>query len=340
MRINNDTINFLTDTIDEIVTHYYNYQNNLNVENISETVENKIHVTYLEALRDVLEMYMDDCEIEVDDKNQQIVNELFEQLDEWFANHTVNSEEIRRALLLLNIKGFKQSNYSLDIITPDAVGMVLVHLVNAYFNEGEKISILDPNCGTGNLMSLLNNYLPNEVEFVGIDNHQILTTLCSAEANFLEMQAQIYYQDALQDCFNNHDILVTDVASYDYDLKNYKSELGDKGIKYFPYLLIEKYLSSKNSINKQIYLIDNDFFEQEGSEIFKDYLQDKAIIKSLIALPKSMFLKEDYTRGILILESKDEVNKNQKTGVYILPSLSETEKLNKVLNEIKKDLKN
>lgn len=340
MRINNETINFLADTIDDIVTHYYNYQNNLNLENVSETSKNKIHVTYLEALRDVIDLYMDNNEIEVDDKNQQIVDELVEQIDEWFANHTVNSEEIRRALLLLNIKGFKHSNYSLDLITPDAVGMILVHLVNAYFNPTDKINILDPNCGTGNLMALLNNYLPNEVEFVGIDNHQILTTLCSTEANFLEMSSQIYYQDALQDCFNNHDILVTDVASYDYDLRNYKSVLGEKGIKYFPYLLIEKYLSTQTPISKQIYLIDGDFFEQEGSEEFKNYLQDKAIIKSLIALPKSMFLREDYTRGILILETKDEVNKNQKTGVYILPSLSETEKLNKVLNEIKKDLKN
>ena len=74
MRINNETINFLADTIDDIVTHYYNYQNNLNLENVSETSKNKIHVTYLEALRDVIDLYMDNNEIEVDDKNQQIAS--------------------------------------------------------------------------------------------------------------------------------------------------------------------------------------------------------------------------------------------------------------------------
>ena len=142
--------------------------------------------------------------------------------------YTVNSEEIRKAMLLLNIKGFKHVNFSLDIITPDAVCMVIVHLVNAIFDQTKQLNILDPNCGTGNLIAMLNNFLPNEVNFVGIDNHQILTNLFSTQANFMEMAVQVYYQDALQDTFEDFDILVSDLATYEYDIKNYKSVLSFK----------------------------------------------------------------------------------------------------------------
>ena len=167
----------------------------------------------------------------------------------------------------------------------------------------------------------------------------MLANLFSTEANFMEMAVQVYYQDALQDAFEDFDILVSDLATYEYDIKNYKSVLANKGIKYFPYLLIEKYLSSPNPVSKQIYIIDNDFFEQNGSDEFKKYLKDKAIIKQLIALPNTMFQEENFTRGILVLELINDENIHHKTSVYMLPSFTETDKLNQVLKEIKKDLK-
>ena len=339
MNVSKETVNFLTDTIDEIVTMYYNYYNDINIENNAESKDNEIRINYLQALTYILESYMNDDEIEADETIEKQILDKFAEIDTWFSTHTVNSEELRKALLLLNIKGFKQVNFSLDMITPDAVGMLLVHLVSAYFSNNEKINIIDPNIGTGNLIALINNYLPNEVEFTGIENHEILANLLSAEANFMEMNCNIYLQDALTDTFTNHDILVCDIASYQYDDSNYKSELKDQGIDYFPYLLIEKFLSHKNAISKQIYIIDYDFFEQPGSDKFKDFLKTKAIIKSIIALPSSMFLSKDFTKGILILETLDEANKNTKTGVYMLPSLNDTVSLNKILNEIKKDLK-
>ena len=177
MQINKETVNFITDSFDELATMYYNYHNNLNLENVSESKDNVIRVSYLEALTNVLNLYMDSEEIEVDDANQQRANEIVDGIDNLFATYTVNSEEIRKAMLLLNIKGFKHVNFSLDIITPDAVCMVIVHLVNAIFDQTKQLNIIDPNCGTGNLIAMLNNFLPNEVNFVGIDNHQILTNL-------------------------------------------------------------------------------------------------------------------------------------------------------------------
>ena len=50
MQINKETVNFITDSFDELATMYYNYYNNLNLENVSESKDNVIRVSYLEAL--------------------------------------------------------------------------------------------------------------------------------------------------------------------------------------------------------------------------------------------------------------------------------------------------
>lgn len=340
MKINNETITFLTDTFDEIITNYYNYQNGINIENVSESKDNVIRISYLEAISIVIDKFLNEEEIEVGSQYEQKLQDNLVALNEWFNNHEVNSEEIRKALLLLDIKGFKQVNFSLDLITPDAVGMILVHLVSAYCEQFEQLSIIDPNVGTGNLVALLNNFLSQEISFTGIDNHELLVKLTATKANLMEMSCNVFLQDALLGSFSNHDLLVSDVASYDYNISNYDSALTKAGISYFPYLLIEKYLEVPLPIKRQIYLIEGNFFEQVGGEYFKEYLKQKAIIRNLIVLPSSMFTKQEFTKGILIIEPLCEDNKNIKTGIYMLPSLKYQDEFTKVLNQIKTDLKN
>lgn len=339
MKINNETINFLTDTFDDIISNYYIKKNGLNLENVGETQNIEIKTTYLDAIYQVLNKYMEDEEIDVTLEFEQTLNQHLQKLSEWFEKHEVNTEEIRKSFLLLIIKGFKHAKYSLDLITPDAVGMILVHLVDSYIEKEKNIKIIDPNAGSGNLIFLLNNYLEDDIEFTAIEIHEGLANLISALANFSEVKVDVMLQDALSATYSNQTILVTDTASYEYDTMLYDSELSKKGIKYFPYLLIEKYLSLDNPIKKQIYVIDHDFFEQPESDKFKEFLTKHAFIRCLITLPSSMFQSTDFTRGILILEPLDK-NQIKKTNIYMLPSIKEEKQFKEVLNKIKEDLKN
>lgn len=340
MRVNNETINFLSDTFDDIVSNYYIAANGLNLDNVEETKDIQIKVTYLDALYKVLNAYMDSEDIKVTSDYEETLNSHLKRIDDWFETHEVNSEEIRKAFLLLVIKGFKHANYSLDLITPDAVGMILVHLIDSYLKNKKEIKIIDPNAGTGNLLFLINNYLEKDIHFTAIEIHEGLANLISALANLSEVNIDVMLQDALSATYSNQDLLVTDVAAYEYDTMLHNSYLANKGVKYFPYLLIEKYLETEKPIKKQIYLIDHDFFEQPNAEIFKTYLQEHAYIKCLITLPSTMFQKPDFTRGILILEPLDENTKVPNTGIYMLPSIKEEQKFMQVLNQIKKDLEN
>lgn len=340
MKVNNDTVTFLTDTFDEIISEYYINANGLNLENVGETKDIEIHITYLDAIYQVLDAYMDNQEIKVNSDYEEKLKNHLKEIDDWFENHEVNSEEIRKAFLLLIIKGFKHANYSLDLITPDAVGMILVHLVESYLKKEQKIKLIDPNAGSGNLIFLLNNYLNKDIEFTAIEIHEGLANLISSLANFMEIKVDVMLQDALSASYSNQTILVTDTATYEYDTMLYDSELSMQGVKYFPYLLIEKYLRMEQPISKQIYLIDYDFFEQPGSNYFNEFLKKHAHIKCLISLPNTMFIQSNFTRGILILEPLSSKNDDKKTGIYLLPSIKNVEQFTKVLNEIKQDLEN
>ncbi len=340
MTVNNETVTFLTDTFDDIISNYYINANGLNLENVGETKDIEIRTTYLDAIYQVLNAYMNDEEIKVTSDYEKTLNEHLQKVDEWFLNNQVNTEEIRKAFLLLIIKGFKHAGYSLDLITPDAVGMIIVHLVDSYVKKEPSIKIIDPNAGSGNLIFLLNNYLEKDIAFTAIEIHDGLANLISALANFSEVKVDVMLQDALSATYSDQTILVTDTATYEYDTMLYNSNLANAGVKYFPYLLIEKYLEVEHPIKKQIYLIDYDFFEQDGSLLFKEFLNKHAYVRCLITLPETMFQTKQLTRGILILEPRSNENQAKKTSIYLLPSIKDEEKFSQVLKQIKKDLQN
>ena len=49
-----------------------------------------------------------------------------------------NQEELRKVFLLLSIKGFKHANFSLDIITPDAVSIICSYFVESLLKKVDK----------------------------------------------------------------------------------------------------------------------------------------------------------------------------------------------------------
>jgi hypothetical protein len=128
------------------------------------------------------------------------------------------------------------------------------------------------------------------------------------------------------------DIVMADLASYEYEDPLYSSPLHDEGVNYFPYLAIEKHLNSGHDKTKYVYLIDFDFFEQNGSDLFKKVLNEKVGIKALIILPKSFF--QTSPKAVLILDKE----KKGSTNIVNLPSLENKEEFLRVINEIKRDL--
>lgn len=339
-KLNDEMITKLVDTLDEASMLYYHAMINEEIDNTAVTNYDKEHgrLNYYECLLKVIDFFIGSLNIEdslLDDETKEKINQLFNTLDMEIEKQGLNNEEVRKALLLLDIKGFKNLNFSLDLITPDNIGYIIVKLIDVMFKQ-KKIKMLDFNFGIGNLAFTIVNNSDKTFELVGMDNHALMANVSVHKANLLQENINFFHQDALEYLPNDIDLVVSDLAVYDYDNPKYKSKLYDEGVRYFPYLAIEHYLALKDG-TKYIYIIDSNFFSQKGSEKLKQLIDDSTSIKAFITLPVDMFQNESVAKALLIIEKK--VTTDKHIPIFMLPPLKKKEAFLNTMGEILNELK-
>lgn len=338
-KINNDTILKIVDTFDECAMLYFDGTTDELYENTDVTNYNveKPHTNFFECLLKCAGYFLDGDEIKVDEeKIEEQIKQKLDELKEYLEKTGVNSEEVRRAFLLLDIKGFKNVNFPLDLITPDAIAIIISEFVK-YSSKKNKINLLDFNFGVGNLAFTIVNHLDKDVHLIGFDNHSLMASIATMKANMMNTMLDMYHEDCLDFLPSEIDVVVSDIATYDYENALYHSLLYEKGVRYFPYLAIEHFLELKGDVT-YIYLIDKDFFSQKGSDLFREMLREKGTIKSLIALPENFFLNDTFTKSILILNNKPSID-HASTEVFILPPLADSKMFINVMKQIEEHLK-
>ena len=264
MKISDEIILKIVDTFDEASKIYYyevidEEKDNTSVTNYNIQIS---RTNYYECLLDMIDYFLGNKELNISEETLEKIDELFTSLENALDEYNLTNEEMRRALLLLDINGFKHVNYPLDYITPDVVAIICNRLIQSVYQEN--ITLLDFNFGIGNLAFYIANNLSQEVGLIGIENHSLLLRVAAKKADLMEQDLVIYHQDALEFIPSDIDVVVSDIATHDYENPNYHSYLYDNNVKYFPYLAIERYLElDKNPL--YIYIIDNDFFLKEGN---------------------------------------------------------------------------
>ena len=338
MKKSDEVIIKIVDTFDEASKIYYNEAIDEEKDNTSVTNYNiQISRTnYYECLIEMIDYYLGNKELNICEDALNKIDELFSSLDDVLCNHMLTNEEMRRALLLLDINGFKHLNYPLDYITPDVVSVICNHLIQSVYNK--EITILDFNFGVGNLAFYIANNLKQEVKLIGIENHSLLVNVSAHKADMMERELILYHQDALECIPNSIDVVVSDIATHDYENPNYHSSLYDQNVRYFPYLAIERYLELDND-PLYIYIIDNNFFEKEGSNKFKELIKDKAKIISLVALPENFFIDKQNAKSLLIMKKSNDGANQTNSEVFVLPQIDQKDAFMKTIDSIVKVIK-
>ena len=337
--ISNEKILKIVDTFDECAMMYFDGTTDELYENTDITNYNveRPHTNFFECLLKCVGYFLDGDELKVDEeKVEEQIKQKLDDLKKYLNEEGVNSEEVRRAFLLLDIKGFKNVNFPLDLITPDAISIIITELIK-YSCSKEKINLLDFNFGVGNLSFTIANHLDKDVHLIGFDNHSLLASIATMKANMMNTMLDMYHEDCLDFYPSEIDVVVSDIATYDYQNDLYHSSLYEKGVRYFPYLAIEHFLELKGDVT-YIYLIDKDFFSQKGNDLFREMLREKGTIKSLIALPENFFLNDTFTKSILILNNKPSTI-HSSTEVFVLPPLQENKMFMNVMKKIEEHLK-
>ncbi len=293
-----------------------------------------LHSNFYECLISICNYFLTGEGLEIiDEKELKKINLLLDELKEISDNEGINQEDVRRALLLLDIKGFKDVSFSYDIITPDAIAS-LIQIISTYLIDSkEELVLFDPNFGVGNLAYYLAINLNKQISLVGFESHELLARVSTMKANMLEIDTELHFDDCLSFIPSECDLVISDLATYDYNNENYSSYLYDNKVTYFPYLVIEHLLNIKKDVS-YIYLIDTDFFDQKGNDLFKKMLFEKGHINALISLPDDFFINNKSTKAILIMDNSKSLE-TKGVEIYQLPSLKDYEGFKKVLNSIK-----
>lgn len=339
--VNDKTILKITDDLDDAALLYFEATRDPDKEGVEMTnyrVE-KPHLNYYECLFEVVKGLMGEKTFDyLEESFEKQINDKLDSLRTYMATHDVNSEEVRRALMFLDIRGFKSSRFPLDYITPDAVALICCQLASFILKDKKDATILDFNFGTGNLAFCLANSLNQNIHLVGMENHYLLSQVAAMKANLMQTSLDISYMDCLEGLPRDIDLIVSDIACYDYQNDNYHSFLYNQGVRYFPYLAIEHFLFTQKKL-KMLLIIDNDFFSKDGCDKFKEVLNKTGNLLALVALPPTFFNPKGMMKSIIVIQNyKDE--ERSTTEVFSLPTPNDQTNYLNSLIKIKELLEN
>lgn len=295
--VREDNVEKLFDCLDQSASLYYEL----------------LKVPYLDGLVKTCENILaNSVETELDELNIKLTD-LIKSLE----GINFDKEEIRKAFQYSCLRGLKHQGISNQMITPESIGIFFSYLVNKLY-EVNKLSILDPLVGSGNLLAGLANNLDQDTVIFGIDNNYDYYKLSQALMGMLDYQENIFYQDILS--FENLevDLITTDFSGID------QNKIFD----------IIKHLNGLLKDNCfMISVIDNSFFDNDLIKEFIYEVKEKWHFFGMIVLPESLF--KISRKSIFILQKiGDNFVKPDKFLVADLPDFNDEEKMITVINQL------
>lgn len=253
------------------------------------------------------------CDVEPD------VEEKLQAVYDKIADVDFSVEDVRKAMQSIILRGFKEMRIPNGNTTPDTLGILAAYLVTK-LTDKKSISMLDPLCGTGNLLFTVANYLDKELNLFACDHDLWMTKLTRINADLLSLPTEIYLQDTFNLHLANLDFVVFDMPTCEYE----------KDKDYFPYKSILHYADMLAHGGSMIGIVGNDFFDYDKNQSFKKELLKTMSIVGLIELPDNISVLKP--KIILVLQKKD--LKDKKCFMVKLPSFTDVKEFNSSLMEI------
>lgn len=251
-----------------------------------------------------------------DDAISQQLDAIYDRI----ADIDFTVEDVRKAMQAIILKGFKEMQIANGNTTPDTLGIFSAYLITKLI-QGKKMSILDPFCGTGNLLHTILNHLDKECSSFACDHNLWMTKLTTMVSNLLSIPVEVYLQDCLNLSLKDLDVIVFDMPAVGYEPKK----------EYFPYQAILHFSTMLKENGSMIAIVGNDFFDYDKNQEFKKNLLKECSIIGLIELPDSMFVSKPK---IIVVIQKKVIEDKRNCFMVKLPSFTDVKEFNASLMEI------
>ena len=292
------------------------------------------HNNYIKALLQVvkdLTTSIEDTKVDPDD----IVS--LEQTYQSLQSRGYHTNTLKSVFQLLLIKGFKHQKKSLDVFVPNTIGYMIGHFLQVYFENAKDIRLLDVNLKSANfILDVLSILDREDLDVVGLENEKEYVEIAKAFADFTLADILIYFQDPLQEFHETFDAIIGDLEDREYENYKYYSPLYQAGVRYLPFLLIEKYANKLQDNGLMACIVDQDFFFHVDFKKMKEEVTCLAW-PGFVVLPESMFQAGVKPKGILLLQKSKKIYSQMQ--LIQLPSFEDKETLQEVLQELNSWLK-
>lgn len=292
-----------------------------NIDIIYDVIDKSMDIIYYANAKSYFDLYFEtinnilngELSEEYDDLTNKALLQEYEKLNEIdFA-----PDDIRKALQLIIMRGFKELDMKQDV-TPDTLGYLIGYLITRLAGDKKEISILDPMCGVGNLLFSLDNHINLNNTLYAIDNDRFKIDLCKSIADMMNTNVNLYYQDTMSIHLKNMDFVVCDIECNTIDGK------------YIAYDVILNHMQSLLLNGYMISIVDNDFFDYDKDGSFKKKLMKDNHIYGIIELPDDFFIQKP--KSIVIFKHTEGENKN--CLMVKLPSFNDVNAFNSTISQI------
>jgi len=276
--------------------------------------ERKLAMENIEKLFGMLNEHAEKIEKEQD---ITLLEGVLDGLEEWldgvvdFSQEGATKEDVRKAIQIAILKGMRKGSQPNHQMTPDTLGLLVGYFVEQIFADrlaAEKIAMLDPAVGTGNLLLTVMNLLDGKIEATGVEIDELLIRLAAATADLTEQPVSLYRQDALEDLLVNPvDAIVCDlpVGYYPNEEVALNYELcPSEGMSFAHHLFIEQSINYTKDGGYLFFLAPSHLFDSEQSKQLHKYIQKHAWIQAIIQLPDTMFANRALEKSIVILQKQ------------------------------------
>ncbi len=280
-------------------------------DEIADNLYRKYKIPYLEGMNEAFRLLLDGKML--NDYNEETIKDAL-ILKRKIKDMSFEREEIRKAVQYGVLKAYKHTNESNASITPETIGIFIGYLVNKLPFKAKFKQILDPLCGTGNLLYTVANQISDNIIIHGIDINRTKCEISRNLGDLLDYENQMFHQDITTFYSLGYDVIVMDPS-----LTNEKA-----------YMFISHSVNLLKEYGYLFTVIENDFFTKDSNRIFLKEIRNQAQIIGLIALPEN--LSNQKQKSILIIQKTKKQFKN--TLVAQLPSFRDKDKMEEILFRI------
>lgn len=274
----------------------------------------KFHKAYFDLLFMTMEnIIAGEIVCDCDEEAEKKLDDVYKRI----SGIEFSVEDVRKAVQAIVLKGFKEMRLPNGNTTPDTLGMLVAYLLNKLFGKDELV-LLDPLCGTGNLLFTVANHMSNKMTLLACDHDPFMTKLTSLTAELLHQEIEILLQDTLNLSMNNIDAITFDLPNI-VDKENYE-----------PYKWILHYSKLLNENGAIVAIVPGDFFDYDKKKEFRKELLKEMSILGFIELPDDMFLGKP--KCMLVLQKV--VLEDNKCFMIKLPGFKDVKEFNNSLMEI------